>query len=115
MAKEIKWERLTPTEAETLSALVKSGKTVYAAPIEIEKNKEDRQRQFEALNITQDDCKTWRIGSEKVIVHLTPADEATYKFLFDETLVKRLITKITVFENHFTIDFKSGVTIDIEA
>ena len=34
---------------------------------------------------------------------------------FDETLVKRLITKITVFENHFTIDFKSGVTIDIEA
>ena len=33
---------------------------------------------------------------------------------FDETLVKRLITKITVFEDHFTIDFKSGVTIDIE-
>ena len=23
--------------------------------------------------------------------------------------------KITVFEDHFTIDFKSGVTIDIEA
>ncbi len=34
---------------------------------------------------------------------------------FDETLVKRLIAKITVFEDHFTIDFKSGVTIDIEA
>ena len=34
---------------------------------------------------------------------------------FDETLVKRLITKITVYEDHFTIDFKSGVTIDIEA
>ena len=34
---------------------------------------------------------------------------------FDETLVKRLISKITVFEDHFTIDFKSGVTIDIEA
>ncbi|MDY6316359.1 MAG: recombinase family protein [Oribacterium sp.] len=34
---------------------------------------------------------------------------------FDETLVKRLITKITVFEDHFTIDFKSGVTIDIKA
>ncbi len=25
------------------------------------------------------------------------------------------ITKITVFEDHFTIDFKSGVTIDINA
>ena len=34
---------------------------------------------------------------------------------FDKTLVKRLITKITVFEDHFTIDFKSGVTLDIEA
>ena len=33
----------------------------------------------------------------------------------DETLVKRLITKITVFEDHVTIEFKSGVTIDIEA
>ena len=34
---------------------------------------------------------------------------------FDETLVKCLITKITVFEDHFTIDFKSGVTIEIKA
>lgn len=33
---------------------------------------------------------------------------------FDETLVSRLIEKITVFEDHFTVDFKSGVTIDIE-
>ena len=73
MAKEIKWERLTPTEAETLSALVKSGKTVYAAPIEIEKNKEDRQRQFEALNITQDNCTTWRIGSDEKKKGFSPA------------------------------------------
>lgn len=34
---------------------------------------------------------------------------------FDETLVSRLIEKITVFEDHFTVDFKSGITIDIEA
>ena len=34
---------------------------------------------------------------------------------FDETLVKRLITKITVFEDHFTVAFKSGVIIEIEA
>ena len=33
----------------------------------------------------------------------------------DETLVKRLIMKITVFEDHFTIDFESGVTIEINA
>ena len=34
---------------------------------------------------------------------------------FDEVLVKRLIEKITIFEDHFTSDFKSGVTIEIEA
>ncbi|MEE1340787.1 MAG: integrase [Succinivibrionaceae bacterium] len=34
---------------------------------------------------------------------------------FDEALVKKLIEKITVFADHFTVDFKSGLTIDIEA
>jgi len=34
---------------------------------------------------------------------------------FDEMLVSRHIAKITVFEDHFTVDFKSGITIDIEA
>lgn len=33
---------------------------------------------------------------------------------FDETPLSRLIEKITVFKD-FTVDFKSGVTIDIEA
>lgn len=34
---------------------------------------------------------------------------------FDESLVKKLIEKITVFADHFTVEFKSGITIDIEA
>ena len=34
---------------------------------------------------------------------------------FDETLVKKLIEKITVFANHFTVEFKSGIKIEIEA
>ena len=34
---------------------------------------------------------------------------------FDETLVKKLIEKITVFADHFTVEFKSGITIDIRA
>ena len=32
-----------------------------------------------------------------------------------EALVKKLIEKITVFADHFTVEFKSGITIDIEA
>jgi hypothetical protein len=30
-------------------------------------------------------------------------------------MVPRHIAKTTVFEDHFTVDFKSGITIDIEA
>lgn len=34
---------------------------------------------------------------------------------FDEVLVNKLIEKITVFTDHFTVEFKSGLTIEIEA
>ena len=34
---------------------------------------------------------------------------------FDEALVKKLNDKITVLADHFTVEFKSGITIDIEA
>jgi site-specific DNA recombinase len=34
---------------------------------------------------------------------------------FDEALVRRLIDKITVYNDHFTVEFKSGVTVDIKA
>ena len=34
---------------------------------------------------------------------------------FDEALVKKLIEKIIVFADHFTVEFKSGLTIEIEA
>jgi hypothetical protein len=34
---------------------------------------------------------------------------------FDEALVNKLVEKITVFADHFTVEFKSGITIDIES
>src|SRR5574344_1682737 len=33
---------------------------------------------------------------------------------FEESLVRRLLQKITVFEDHFTVEFKSGISVDIE-
>lgn len=33
---------------------------------------------------------------------------------YDEQLVRRLIEKVTVFDEKMTIEFKSGVEIDIE-
>ena len=79
MAKEIVWDSLTQEEARTLENLRKNGIEIYAAPIEIE-----HKEQLETLGITQQECRTWYIGSEKVIVHLTPADKGTYHFLLDE-------------------------------
>ena len=32
---------------------------------------------------------------------------------FDESLVRKLIQQITVYDDHFTAEFKSGLTIDI--
>lgn len=79
MAKGIVWERLTRIESETLADLVKNGKEVYAAPMEIE-----CREQLDAFGLSWDDCKTWHIGSDKVIVHLTPADKATYDMLLGD-------------------------------
>ncbi len=83
MAKEIVWDSLTPTEAQTLADLQASGKKIFAAPIEIE-----HREQLETLGINWSQCRTWRIGSEKVTVHLTPTDEQTYIFLLGELRAK---------------------------
>ncbi len=32
---------------------------------------------------------------------------------YDEPLVRRLIEKITVYEDRFTVEFKSGLTVDV--
>ena len=32
---------------------------------------------------------------------------------YDEQLVRRLIEKVTVFEDKFTVEFKSGLTMDV--
>lgn len=33
---------------------------------------------------------------------------------YDEQLVRRLIEKVTVYEKKLTVEFKSGVTVDVE-
>ncbi|TGA98375.1 resolvase [Sporolactobacillus shoreae] len=33
---------------------------------------------------------------------------------YDEPLVRRLIEKVTVYENKFTVEFKSGVMVDVK-
>ncbi len=42
-----------------------------------------------------------------------PALQPTALTEYDEPLVRRLIEKVTVYEDKFTVEFKSGVTVDV--
>ena len=33
---------------------------------------------------------------------------------YDEQLVRRLIEKVTIYEDKFTVEFKSGLTVDVD-
>jgi site-specific DNA recombinase len=33
---------------------------------------------------------------------------------YDESLVRRLVEKVTIYEDKFTVEFKSGVSVDIQ-
>ena len=70
----------------------------------------DQRRQAEVDSVIKDE-QMKQIRNLQDFVKSQPATITE----FDETLVSRLIEKITVFDDHFTVDFKSGITIDIEA
>ena len=40
-------------------------------------------------------------------------EQPTALVQYDEALVRRLIEKVIVYENKFTVEFKSGVTVDV--
>ena len=69
----------------------------------------DQRRQAEVDSVIKDE-QMKQILELQDFVKTQPSTINKY----DETLVSRLIEKIAVFEDHFTVDFKSGVTIDIE-
>lgn len=70
----------------------------------------DQRRQAEVDSVIKDE-QMKQIRDLQDFVKSQPATITE----FDETLVSRLIEKIAVFDDHFTVDFKSGITIDIEA
>ena len=41
-------------------------------------------------------------------------EQSTSITKYDEALVRRLIEKVTIREDKFTVEFKSGLTVDIE-
>lgn len=43
------------------------------------------------------------------------AQQTTYLTEFDEPLVRRWIKQITIWDDHITVELKSGVSIDVDA
>ena len=41
-------------------------------------------------------------------------EQANEPLGYDEQLVRRLVEKITVYDNKMTVEFKSGLEIDVE-
>ena len=68
------------------------------------------QRQHNTVDTAARDAQIGRINELQDYIK----DQDATLTEFDEALVKRWLKQITVFEDHFTVELKSGLTIDIE-
>lgn len=50
-------------------------------------------------------------GKEDMIEFLD--EQAEQIVIYDEQLVRRLMEKITVYDDRFTVEFKSGTSVDV--
>ena len=75
---------------------------------EIFRLREEKQK-VQLENIGRDELKN-RIADMSVFLQ----EQLTAIAEYDEPLVRRLIEKVTVYEDKFTVEFKSGMTVDVE-
>lgn len=75
---------------------------------EIYRLREEKQ-QIQLKSAGSDDLKN-RISEMDIFLREQPTAITEY----DEPLIRRLIEKVTVYEDKFTVEFKSGVTVDVE-
>ena len=68
------------------------------------------QREKCTVDTVARDAQIARINELQDFIKQQPA----HLEAFDEVLVKRLLERIIVCENHFTVELKSGLNIDIE-
>lgn len=108
LSPEVIDERLNKLQKELLKKV--NQKDDYDAIADEILRLRDQRRQAEVDSVIKDE-QMKQIRDLQDFVKSQPATITE----FDETLVSRLIAKITVFEDYFTVDFKSGITIDIEA
>lgn len=100
-------KRLRELQAELLK--LASTKSDYEdVADEIHSLREQKQK-VKVDSASKDEIKK-RIVDMSAFLNQQPTSIAKY----DETLVRRLIEKVTIHEDKFTVEFKSGLTVDIE-
>ena len=101
-------KRLTELQAELLK-LANSKADYEKVGDEIYRLRDEKQK-AQVENLGRDELQK-RITDMNSFLQEQPTALTEY----EEALVRRLIEKVTVYENKFTVEFKSGLTIDIEA
>lgn len=73
----------------------------------------DRLRELKQKELTE---RAEREGLKKRIAEMREFlnSQATEVLEYDEQLVRRLIEKVTVYDQRFEVEFKSGMTVDVE-
>ena len=69
----------------------------------------DEKQKLMVANVNRDELKN-RIVDMGAFLQEQPTAIDEY----DEPLVRRLVEKVTVYEDKFTVEFKSGVTVDVD-
>lgn len=70
----------------------------------------DEKQKAQVENLGRDELQK-RITDMSAFLQEQPTALTEY----NEALVRRLIEKVIVYEDNFTVEFKSGITIDIES
>ena len=68
----------------------------------------DQKQKLLRENANRDELKK-RMADMSTFLKKQPTALAEY----EEQLIRRLIEKVTVYEDKFTVEFKSGVTVDV--
>lgn len=68
----------------------------------------EQKQKLQVENINRDELKK-RMADMSAFLREQPTTITEY----DEQLTRRLIEKVTVYEDKFTVEFKSGVTVDV--
>jgi site-specific DNA recombinase len=68
----------------------------------------DRKQKLQVENANRDELKK-RIADMSTFLK----KQSTALTEYDEQLIRRLIEKATIYEDKFTVEFKSGLTVDV--